>query len=524
MVHDTIIIGSGPAGVHAALPLVEAGKSVLMIDGGKEGPTILSESPSMPFDEMRRTRDDQWKWFLGEDLSSIPLAGLEGGLGGGMMSGNRAYVLDDANDAQPMQTENAQVIQSLAKGGLGAAWGATSAYFSREQIDILGLQGIDLEPYYDAVTKEIGISGPSNKLHVQPALPPDHHVRVMQKKYEEKQTWFKEQKMTLTLPHAAVLTESLGNRKPNPLHDLDYFTDPEGSVYRPKYTIEKLQTYPNFTYLGSHIVRKVNEEEGVVRVHSETMEEKKEMMHEARHVILAAGAVNTARILLKSRNLEGVSVPFVGKPHVFTAALRFGGLGSSGDKNRFSLCQALVIDQNGKNGIEAGSAQLYSYRSLGLFRLINSLPLSTPLALRVAALFSPALIVADIRFPALPGTNTLTLVDNTIRIKMNVSTEEREARKNITRNIHRGLRALGVMPLHTIDLPEGSSSHYAGTVPIEDHPSLPLSVDKDGNLHGAKRISVADASIFRSLPSLPHTLTIMANARRIGALTVASLS
>ena len=33
---DFIIIGSGPAGVSAAFPLLEAGFRVLMVDGGKQ--------------------------------------------------------------------------------------------------------------------------------------------------------------------------------------------------------------------------------------------------------------------------------------------------------------------------------------------------------------------------------------------------------------------------------------------------------------------------------------------------------
>src|SRR5262249_16190535 len=33
---DIVVIGSGPAGVSAALPLVEAGRRVVMIDGGRD--------------------------------------------------------------------------------------------------------------------------------------------------------------------------------------------------------------------------------------------------------------------------------------------------------------------------------------------------------------------------------------------------------------------------------------------------------------------------------------------------------
>jgi flavin-dependent dehydrogenase len=34
---DVIIVGSGPAGVSAAYPLVQSGIKVLMVDGGERG-------------------------------------------------------------------------------------------------------------------------------------------------------------------------------------------------------------------------------------------------------------------------------------------------------------------------------------------------------------------------------------------------------------------------------------------------------------------------------------------------------
>jgi hypothetical protein len=53
-----------------------------------------------------------------------PSRGHTGGLGGGQMSGNRAYVTRDTKKECSLKEENCQIIQSLAAGGLGAAWGA----------------------------------------------------------------------------------------------------------------------------------------------------------------------------------------------------------------------------------------------------------------------------------------------------------------------------------------------------------------------------------------------------------------
>lgn len=65
---DVIIIGSGPAGVSAAFPLLEAGLNVLMIDGGKV-PDMAP--PEQDFLSARRDDFEQWKWMIGQDFCAI---------------------------------------------------------------------------------------------------------------------------------------------------------------------------------------------------------------------------------------------------------------------------------------------------------------------------------------------------------------------------------------------------------------------------------------------------------------------
>ena len=43
---DVIVVGSGPAGVSAAFPLVESGLRVLMVDGGETPSVGVPDTPS----------------------------------------------------------------------------------------------------------------------------------------------------------------------------------------------------------------------------------------------------------------------------------------------------------------------------------------------------------------------------------------------------------------------------------------------------------------------------------------------
>ena len=65
---DVIIVGSGPAGVSVAFPLVESGLNVLMIDGGKKGSELAPEADYLV---ARGNDSSQWKWLIGEDFHAL---------------------------------------------------------------------------------------------------------------------------------------------------------------------------------------------------------------------------------------------------------------------------------------------------------------------------------------------------------------------------------------------------------------------------------------------------------------------
>ena len=511
--YDVIVIGSGAAGAHAAAKLVESGATVLMIDGGKEGNNI--EDPETDFIGLREERSDQWRWLLGEDLSGIPLSGLTGGLGGGQVSGNRGYVVQEAEKHLPLRIENGQVIQSLALGGLGAAWGATSAYFSAEELGQIGLPVDEMEQVYDEVTEKIGISGSPIRKGIDPPLALDHHATSVMEHYTRKKKWFDDHQLRVIQPHAAVLTKDKGTRKATVYGDLDYVADQGRSVYRPQYTVHELLQKKEFTLIRGIAVQFLEEDGGIKVTMQESNNRSVEHVYSARSLVLAAGAVGTARILLQSLNMMNVKLPFLGKHHVFSACLDLATFGSAGPRKRTSLCQLVMLDEQKRRGLDAGIAQLYSYRSLQLFRLLGSASISTPEALSILSVLSPNLVIADIRFPAFKGESTLSMTEKGINISLHVSPEEKVERMKSWKRLKRGLQKAGLLAVKDMWLPEASSSHYAGTIPTAERGVYPLTTDRNGKVHQCKSVWVADPSVFRCFPAKPHTLTIMANARRV---------
>lgn len=522
---DVVVVGSGAAGAHAAYPLVRAGCRVAMIDGGFDAPSLLEHAPCENFEDIRRYDKDQHRWFLGADYSAIPLGDVKRGMAAGTVSGNRRYVVQDTAVLLPVDAGDAQILQSLAKGGLAAAWGATCAFLNAEELRAAGLPPDEMPRHYEIVARRIGVSGPQDRPGVQPPLRLDHHCAALLRAYWKKRRSFDAMGIEVSQPHAAALTEDLGSRKRTAYTDMEYFADPHRSVYRPQYTIDELTAEENFQYCPQHLVERIEPRGGEVEVVASRIgdadTDSAPQRFRARRVILAAGAVGTARILLRSFGLENRPVPFVSKPHVLTACMHPRMLGRAGPKDRTSLCQLLVYEKSagGAGGARGACAQLYSYRSPLLFRLLRAVPLPVPEALGLLARLMPSVLFADIRFAPSSHANGRLLLEpggRRLQIRVRSSAEERRRRRLSMRSLHRALRALGLVPLRTLELAEGTTFHYAGTVPCSESPSEHLlGTDGQGKLHQSERVYVADASVFRCLAALPHTLTVMANANRV---------
>lgn len=518
---DVIVIGSGMSGVHAAQTLLEYGLSVTMVDGGKRPTVNPDETTAENFEDVRRSDDHQERIFLGHDLSGIPVDGLTGGLGGGQVGGNRAYVVEDADKLLPMKLTNALVIQSLAEGGLGAAWGAACALLTPSELNAMGLPN-DMDAHYARIIGRIGVSGPEKHLGIDTPLPPDLHAKRALEKYNRNRAAFDRKKISVAQPLSAILTKDKGERKASSLTDMDYWSDPKKSVYRPQYTLAELKKHPSFRYEANWIVEKI-ETNDVRKVHAVSFDKKHTTTWSAKAVVLAAGAVGSARIALRSLHLLDTPIPFVGKPHVFSACLDTGSMGRAGPKHRISLCQLLVTDERDVRGMAAGVAQLYGYRSLLLFRLLESLPLPVPLAMKLLSLWTPSLVIADIRFPGTEHGGTLMLRKDGVHIEANVTSEAKAERNRCWKKIRGALRMLGLVPLKNMALPEASSSHYAGTLPMAPKGSAPVTADENGELREMPGVFIADAAALRRLPAKPHSLTLMAHADRVATLLVKKL-
>lgn len=516
---DAIIIGSGAAGAHAACPLLAAGARVLMIDGGRGAPAILEEEITGTFEDMRRSRADQHRWFLGEDFSGILLRAFGARPPTSMIGGNRSYVSAGTGALLPLIAKEAEIMQSLATGGLAAIWGAVCAYLNESTLARMGLPARAVERHYRIVTDRVGIAGPSFMLpNLLPPLRLDYHGQRLLEATERKKNLLARLRVDFLQPPLAVLTRDRPPRRACEYTGLEYYTDVGRAVYRPQFTIDELRDSPHFTYRGGFVAESIREEgeESRVRCHS-TQQGVEKTTFTARCIILAAGAIGTARILARSLGLTGHLLPFLSKPHTVTACVHLPTLGRPGHRPCMSLCQLMAIAR-GEDEADSLCSQLYSYSGFPLFRLLPSLPAPAPEALELLSLLAPSLLLADTRMPVLQPNGTLGLSKDGKGIVIDIRSSDAQwkARAPQMKRLRRAFRRLLLFPVKTIAAAEGSTFHYAGTVPIALEGDAPITAEENGRVRGLRRTFVCDASLFRILPAFPHTLTIMANANRIG--------
>jgi hypothetical protein len=334
---------------------------------------------------------------------------------------------------------------------------------------------------------------------------------------------------TLSEASLALLTEDLGSRKKTAYRDMDFWDNIGRSVYRGHYTLEELLTHKNFSYLSDMLVTSVREYNGVAEVSAVSTRSKETSVFTAKAVIVAAGAINTTRILLRSFNLFERPVPIILKNNYLVPCLMPAKIGHAVPHPRkHSFCQLVLRGENRTDGMVDPYVQLYSYNSLLLYKLLPFIPLPAPEAFDMASIVAPAMMLADIRFSGVmePAHRSVLETDTDgkeyLRVEYPENQETALSQKQKVVSVKRALRALGLLPLASVKGAYGSTSHYASGVPFRDEHSddssvITLSTNTHGQRHGSPRIFVADSASWCALPAKPPGLTIMANANRIGS-------
>lgn len=518
---DIIIVGAGPAGIAAAIPLVDAGIKVLMLDAGKADSKQSNEFnyPAM------QTKNSSWKKVLGDKFQALQA------VDNSSPKFRVPWIADkfsEYDQAHEFILENYVVKGMLAAGGLSNAWGAGVACFDAADLKHFPFGQSDLAASYQIIAKRIGVCGNDDDdlvdfygrcFSLQPAPPLDAASTMLLSAYAKNPHPANSCGIYLGRSRNAVITNNLENRSGCVLCGECLQGCQNGSIYNAAYDLKYLLKQPSFNYIADVFVEELEAiaNNYQVKGHSSTQAP---ITFTAAKVILACGAIGSAKIVLKALHLYNQSVRLLSLPALAFAMCLPKKLGAAVPEQFFSLAQlSYVIKAENLSGDYAFGNFFVSY-GLPITDFIARTPLSHPIARKILKLLLPSVLVANCFLPGELSDNRLKISeDNKIHITGGFKPELVVWTKYIRKQITAVFRKYGAYILpgsFTLGLP-GTDLHYAGTIPHAAVPSLGQA-HSDGEVAGLPGVYVVDGAALSHLPAKAHTFTIMANADRIARI------
>jgi len=515
---DVIIVGSGPAGVSAAFPLLEAGLRVLMVDGGKQ-PDVLT--PEADFLSARSNDTDQWKWMLGEDFHTLK---MRDAVSPKLRAPTHHYVFDNFAAKNYIESENFIAIGSLAKGGLSNAWGCGVARLSSEELDEYPFRKEDIERSYETVTRRIGVSGANADdlsdyfgldAWSQPPIPMDElHQRMIECYSLAKKKGLAVDGFRLGRSRVAVLSRDLDGRKACDLSGNCLWGCHRKSMYSSSDELSFLSKYENFYYQSGLIVKNISKNYSGVSI--EGMQGQGCKVFLAKRVILAAGTLATTRLALDALKLDA-KVRLQCCP---TAAflLWLPRMLGAQRVNSFGLGQ-LSFSLKLTDGISAFGST-FSTLGIPVSEFVRHMPLRRRFSVDLLRQLLSSCVVGNMFLPgSLSSTEASLDADGALKIKGGYSNSVNSLMSEATSRLRKSYWKIGalLLPKSFTKAQPGGDIHYSSTLPMRPRPIIG-ETDANGELVGLSGVHVVDGACLPSLTEKSHTLTIMANADRIGRI------
>lgn len=516
---EVIIVGAGASAVAAAMELVEQGIVPLILDVGVEPDAPAARGSGNLYDY--KSSEDSFRLTIGDRLQ-----GLHNLLGRTpvpvkLTTPNAEYVTRGAATWGPIDAHEFRAIQSFASGGLANAWGAGLYRFSAHDMDGFPITVHELDPYFDRLTAAIGISGADDDLtpyfgSPRGLLPPLLLSTNVGQIYDAYRRRRKRLSPSFHLGRArvAALTVPFDGREPVPYDNLEFWQE-HPSLYTPRYTLEKLVAGGRVDYRRGVRVRSFVEREDGIAVQAVDTTSNSPLVFNGRVLILAAGAINTARIVLESFADYETALPLLENPAIQIPFVLPAAIGRALDTTAFGLVQLnLVWESTTFAAICQGS--LMEITSPLRAEFFASLPYAAHANLGLIRHLLPAMVVMQMYLPGSGQAPARVSLQRNGRLRIDGHPNSVDLGR--TAPMFRFMRAIGAWshPALVVRVPTGHAIHYAGSLPMRHHPG-PMECTPAGLLHPTRAVYIGDSASFPHLPAKNMSFGMMANAMRVAA-------
>jgi choline dehydrogenase-like flavoprotein len=523
---DVVIVGSGPAGISSAWPLVEAGFKVTLLDGAT---CRVPEPPRMNISTFRR-HPTNWQHAFGDDFSGL---NLQENLSPKFGTRIAAAVLRTEVKLEKIRTHNFLAVRSLTAGGLSNVWGALAATFNDDDLVNYPIKASDLASSYQSVGQRIGLSGGQDDLtdFLGSGLAlqsPTWLMPIAKRLLESYQLRKSPGALLLGTARNAVITDDVNGRERCNSCGLCLYGCARGAIYSAAQDLAYLKSKANFAYLSGAIVTRLLPTDRRKQVVEASTGDNRVAIG-ARAVIVAAGTLNSTALVLRSQRAIGKKLRLLTNPAAAMAFVIPSFIGAPLPVESFSLGQ-LSYRLQLREIPEYVTGALYSADALPLSTIVRRLPFSRPCAMRLAQMVAPALLVATLYLPGRLSRNYIALErtvcdSEQIHVEGGIASDARHLFRIAARKLTREMRRLGAfaVPGSLRIVQAGGDAHPAGTLPMKNEDDE-FTCTAAGELRHWPNVFVVDGSCLSDLPAKAPTFTIMANADRIGRILATKLT
>ena len=522
------VVGSGPAGLSCANALLLRGYRVTILDVAEQ----LDAPIKKIVDDLRGTDPAQWSRKVMDVLRANPTLAT-GGIPKKFYFGSDFVYAADRPYA-PLDVTGTSAVPTNAQGGYSTVWGA--ALLPTADCDLTGwpLTRKDLAPYYADILAEMPLCAGDDPLLTEFPLFKEHPGnldpgiqgnRLLDDLLRAGSTLARRGTL-FGRPRLAVHVTDAGAESLGCVYcGLCLSGCPRGSIYSTVPQLESLVRRGAINYLpGVHVEHVAERDDQTIVSFTRTATgERIEQAYDA--VFVGAGPINTTRILLASRNMLDQPVTLLESQKFLIPVLRLNDSPGALEDRNVTLASAFLETKIPDISDHWIHVQLSAVNEM----VLRSLGMDSERPSLRKLMLGPALRRLMVAWCGLHSDHSSRLV-LTLRSGMRngrhelaIHGELSAAAKQISKRVAKSLFSLGwsfrsafLFPLIRFSDP-GTGTHCGGAFPMSLAPRGELESDLFGRPFGWTRIFAIDSTIFPSIPGTTIALTVMANARRIGA-------
>jgi choline dehydrogenase-like flavoprotein len=512
-----IVIGGGPAGTSAALAIAHQGKHVLLLEAG------AAESQRPPpghYLDLRFGDTDQWRWTIGAHGEALRTPGVASPKL--RVPGLRPIFEGFAEANRIFPGPGFHMVGAMAPGGLSNAWGCGVAAFDNSELGAVAADAEQMAASYKRVATRMGLSGASDDAlapiigideYCAPALPLDSlHAHLWARRTGHRAA--SSPGFALGRARVAVISENRDGREACDLSGMCLWGCANRATWSAAFDFAALQRHPLARVeLGVKVdaIQRNPEGNWIVRARTPGGE----ACFTTPRVLLAAGTIASTRLALAAMDDPPARVRLLSNPMAAFLLWLPALLGTARDDS-FGLAQLSFATESEIAGRAFGN--LFATTGLPVAEFLPHLPLSRRAGLPLLRGLLSSTVVGNVFLPGAFSQHYATLdADGALRIKGGSRPDQELAWGEVRGLLAKNLRRLGgwMLPGSFVPGATGADLHYAGTLPIAPHPSA-HECDAFGEISSLPGVHAIDGASLPVLPSKAHTLTVMANADRIG--------